>query len=257
MSRYIKSEFYRLFRCKSSYLFIGICSLLLLSANILLAVVKFADKSFPWASTGFSFSFIYTSMPMILLLCIVVSHLIFGNEHNNHTMKNSVSYGISRGTIYFGKLLVQMVYAITAFVIIIGSHILSGYLLLENSGPKELELLLLTCLVCLPLFLFGLAVTNCFLFIIESIGGAIGAAVGVMVAIPLVSGLLGMRFQFFHNLSIALPWNMINNMEFDRENYKILFYWAEGFRNYWILGISQMLLFAVLGFWLFRKKEIK
>lgn len=259
MFSYIKSEFYRLFRNKGSYLFIVICSLLLLSSNVVLAIVKSTDSKFPYATTDFSLSNVYTNMIMVFILCIMVSIMVFGNEHNNHTMKNCISYGISRRTIYFGKLIVQILYAFVAFTIILGIHVASGYLLLENSGPQPLEVLLRTCFACLPLFLFGLAVANCFVFVIESVGSAIAASCGIMIVLPLVTQLLGMRFVFFEKFSEILPANIINAADFDPIKQEITFYWSTntGLLNCWSLGMIQMVLFVLIGYVLFNRKEIK
>ena len=200
MSSYIKSEFYRLIRNRATYLFIGICSVILMSSNVVLAAVKYAESDFPYATTRFSYGNLNSSMNMVFLLCIMVGSVIFGNEHNNHTMKNCVSYGIPRGTIYFSKFIVEIVYSLFAFTIITGFHLISANLLLENSGPGTFTLLLHTLFACLPLLLSALATTNCFVFIIEGTGSGIAAIVGVLVAIPTVSNLLAMKFDFFSQL---------------------------------------------------------
>lgn len=259
MNSYIKSEFYRLLRNKWTYLFIGICSSLLVSSNIVLAAVKSTEASFPYATTGFSLSNFYTSQAMVFLLCVTVASLVFGGEYTNHTMKNSISYGISRGHIYFGKLIVEIIYAVIAFLIITGFHVATAYLLLENSGPKELELLLRTCFVSLPLLLFALAATNCFVFIIDSTGAAITAIMGLLLALPMVSSLLGMKFDLFQKLANVLPWNMLNNISFDYEAHQLILPWSgnTGYCNYWLSGSIQMVLIAFIGYSVFRGKEIK
>lgn len=258
MILYIKSEGYRILRNKWTYLFIGICSLLLLSSNIVLAVVKHSDSSFPYATTKFSLTNVNTSMSMVYLLCIMVSSMVFGNEHTNHTMKNNVSYGISRGTIYFGKLLVQIIYSVLAFAIIIGIHVLSSYLLLENSGISELSFLVRSCTASLPLFIFGLAVTNCFVFNIEG-SGAIAATSGIMIALPLVTNMLGMKFSLFSELGKILPWNILNDSSFDEVTKSIIMYWSSntGYRNCWVIGLVQLIIISLIGYLWFRKKEIK
>lgn len=258
MLLYIKSECYRLLRYKWTYFFIGICSLLLLSSNIVLAVVKQADKNFPYATTYFSFANVYSSLIMVYVLCMAVSGMIFGNEHANHTMKNSVSYGITRGTIYFGKLLVQIVYAIAAFAIIVGIHVISGYLLLENSGIQELRILLRACTASLPLLVFGLAASNCFTFNIEG-SGAIAASGGLMIALPLVCNALGMKFRLFQESAKLLPWNILSFAGKDEVTGSLVLYWTSdtGYRNCWVIGMVQMILISLIGFAWFKKKEIK
>lgn len=259
MINYIRSEFYRLLRNRSAYLFILVCSALITSAHVLLAVVAHNEPNFPYATTDFALSLFYTGLSIVFLLCITVASIIFGNEHTNHTLKNSISYGINRGSIYFGKLIVEMIYALIAFAIITGVDIGSAYLLLEDSGPESLEVLFRTSFVALPQLLFALAATNCFLFIIESNGAAIAAIIGLTVAYPIVNGYLGLKFDIFAKLNRILPWNIVNNIVFDHEKMSLIQPWAgkDGYTNSWLFGILQMVLLVLIGFVVFRRKEVK
>jgi ABC-type transport system involved in multi-copper enzyme maturation permease subunit len=259
MISYIKSEFYRLLHSKGSYLFVIICSALLISANVVLAVIGRTEKDFPYNNTSFSLSLFYSYLPIIFILCITVASIVFGNEYMNHTMKNSISYGISRGKIYFGKLITEVVYAVTALLVIAGFYIGSAYLLLENSHSTDLELIVRAYFVALPLLLFVLAVTNCFLFIFEGTGSAITAVIGVTIAFPLVGNFLAMKFEFFRKLSEILPWNLINKISFNYEKFQMILPWegSTGYLNYWLYGVLWMALFVLIGFSVFRKKEIK
>lgn len=259
MSQYIKSEIYRILRAKWTYLFIIICSGLLLSSNIVLALVKNSDSTFGFATTKFAFGTFSTSMTAVYLLCITVASILFGNENTNHTLKNAVSFGISRGTIYIGKFLVQIIYSLVAFTIITVVYVGSGYLLLENSGIEVLLLLLRTSLICVPFFLFALAATNCFQFIFESSGGTVAAITGLLFILPMVADLLGMRFKIFAEFSKLIPWTLINQMKLDFDKYSIQLLWdgAAGYRNYWLIGIIETLLITAIGYVVFSKKEIK
>ncbi len=259
MINYIRSEFYRLLRNRGAYVFILICSALITSAHVVLAVVARKEQNFPYANTDFALGLFYTSLSVVFLLCITVASIVFGNEHNNHTLKNSISYGINRGSIYFGKLVVEIIYALVAFAVITGVDIGTAYLLLEDSGPASLHLLFEACFVALPQLIFAIAATNCFLFIIESNGAAIAAIVISTVAYPIINGYLGMKFDIFAKLNKILPWNMINAIGFDHEKMTLLLPWAgkDGFTNYWLFGMLWMVIFILIGFTIFRRKEIK
>jgi ABC-type transport system involved in multi-copper enzyme maturation permease subunit len=198
-------------------------------------------------------------MTMIYILCIIAANMIFGYEHTNHTLKNSISYGISRFTIYFSKLIVEILYSVIAFVIIIGIHIISAYLLLENSGIQELNILLRSCLACLPLFVFGLATMNCFAFNIESSSGAMTAAGGVMIAFPLVCNLLGMKFKLFANLGNLLPWNLLDMESYDQAKNVLIMHWstAKGFQDCILIGLAETIIIGIIGYLVFRRMEIK
>lgn len=258
MISYLKSEFYRIFHNKFTYLFIVISSALLVISNIVLAGVKGSDSSFEYANTKFAMSLLIGYFPLLLLLCIMVASMIFGNENSNHTMKNSVSYGISRGTIYFGKLIIEIIYSILAFTIITGIDVASAYLLLDNSGPEMFNAFIKVIFVSVPLFLFSVAITNCFIFIIESTGAATAAIAGLVLVVPLVCQLLGMKFTFFQSLAKVLPWDLINNVSVD-DKYNVVLSWSgnAGYYNYWIAGVIQMIMFILIGYIVFRRKEIK
>ncbi len=259
MINYLKSETYRVLHRKSTYIFIGICSLLLMSSNIVLAAVKQSDGTFPYATTKFAFSLAYTGISMVYILCIVVSNMIYSNEYRNNTMKNCVAYGIPRETIYFGKFIMQLIYSVIALFVIIGIYITSAYLLLENSGAAELGILIRTCFAAMPLLIVGLATMNCAVFMIEGSGAAVTAALGLMVGLPTVCNLLAMRFQTFKHLSDVLPWNILNYNGYDPASQETILYWStqEGLRNCWIIGILETILLIAVGYAVFRKKEIK
>ncbi len=259
MINYIKSELYRLLHSKSSYLFIIMCSALLVSANVVLALVGRTDAGFYFDNTAFSLSLFYGDLPIVFLLCISVASTVFGNEHTNHTLKNSVSFGISRGCIYLGKFLVEIIYSLVAFLIIGGVYVGSAYLLLEHSNTGELELLFRASFVALPLLLFAVATSNCFLFIFEGTGGAITAIIGVLLAFPIVSNYLAMKFVIFQKISRILPWNLITKISFNTSEIQLILPWegSTGYLNYWLYGAAQMLLMVLIGYFVFRRKEIK
>ena len=259
MLSYLKSEFYRLRHNQGSYLFIAVCSILLLSSNIVLLAVKATEPSFPYATTYFAFSSFYSSIMIVFFLCIAVAASAFGNEHSEHTMKNSISYGISRENIYLGKLIVEVVYAMIAFVIITAVDIGSAYLLLENSGIENLIMLFRSCFVVLPLLLCAIAVTNFFLFLLESNGTAIGAVVGLLLAVPLVSNFLGMKFRVFTELSKFMPNNLITRISYDYKKLEMTLPWngISGYYYYWLIGIAELIIITMLGVILFKKKEVK
>jgi hypothetical protein len=234
-----------------------ICSAIIVCAHVVLAVVAHNEPNFPYATTKFALGLFYTGFSIVFLLCITVASIIFGNEHTNHTLKNSISYGISRGNIYFGKLIVEIIFAFIAFAIITGVDIGSADLLLKDSGPENLELLFKTSFVALPQLLFALAATNCFLFIIESNGAAIAAIIGLTVVFPTASQYLGMKFDFFAKLYEISPWNIVNNIAFEKASLVLPWAGKAGYTNSWLFGMIQMTLIILIGFVVFRRKEVK
>ena len=258
MKLYLRSEIYRIFHRMNSYVFIGICTALLISSNIVLAALKHVDKKFPYATTFYSIANLYTSFLAIFLLCVLIGIMIFGNEYGYHTMKNSLSYGISRKSIYFGKLIIEIIYGVAAFTLISSIHIAAAFLLLEDSGSANLILFLKTVLYCLPLLLFSISATNCFIFLFESTGAAITAILSLLVVLPLIANLLGMKFEVIRRFADILPFNMIKNTQFDFDKLDFVFKGSVNtLSGYWISGIIQTAIVIIIGYCVFQKREIK
>ena len=98
-----------------------------------------------------------------------------------------------------------------------------------------------------------------FLFIVESLGTAVSAVIGLLLALPLISNFLGMKFKIFSEISKILPYNMITKIDFDFEKAKLILPWngATGYYHYWLIGIIELIVIALIGFFVFRKKEVK
>ncbi len=258
MSSYLKSEFYRVIHSSWTYAFVAICSFLLLSSNVLLATMNSIDSNFLYGNTKFAYGNVYTSLGIVLILCIAVSNMVFGNEIGNHTLKNTISYGISRKSIFLGKLIVQVIYAAISLIIILTIYSISTELLLDSSGSAEFIRMLRACAAAFPLLVAGLTITNCFVFNMKSSGSVITAFI-IMAAVPFVVNILAMKFELFQTLAKYIPLNILNDGFFDEQTHTVKLYWdtTSGFITCWIVGIVWTLAFIIIGYSAFSKKEIK
>ena len=224
----------------------------------MLCLVKISDASFPYATTKYSFSTIYTNLYMILILCITVSQIIFGSEHQNHTLKNSISYGISRSKILCGKMVVQVLYSLICFFIVMGVYILSAYLLLEHSGSMYLTILIKGCLSGIPFFLCALAIGTMTFSLFESTGLAIGIAMTILLVVPILLSQLAMKFEFFYELSKLMPVTNLSDYSFaDDGTFHAAWIHQSGMLRSYFLGFLEAGIFFLIGIIGFRKKEIK
>lgn len=96
MLNYIKSEFYRIKQTRSSWILPGVLCLIVLAFNLMLVGFLKADPSFPYTTTKFSLGTLCDSCNVLMLLCVMITSQVFGGEYKNGTMKNVVSYGISK-----------------------------------------------------------------------------------------------------------------------------------------------------------------
>lgn len=105
MINILKSDFYKLFRMRSFYV-CGVLSAILAALNILLSVQQLAMYNFPASLFGYNgflaFQLGLSSAPLffIILISIFVS-----SEFSHGTIKNTLSVGNSRTSVYFSKLI--------------------------------------------------------------------------------------------------------------------------------------------------------
>ena len=105
MSKIIKTELYKLKYNKSFYLII----LVLIGAHVALAFLDPEDNSFDIIMTSFS--------SLLPLFSAVVCVSLTQSDYNAGTLKNVVSSGVSRTSIYLGKLFVVFVATAILFLV--------------------------------------------------------------------------------------------------------------------------------------------
>lgn len=258
MLNYIKSEVYRNANTKGNYIFIIGCSLFVILLNVALGVFGSQNPGFPYANTKFSLSSFYTSINILMIICWPLTSLVYGQEFKHQTLKNSISYGISKSKIYFVKFLMEGTIAIISLIIISTAYIISANVMLENSGAQYLNELIRALIGSAPLLLFSLAVAHCLYFTCENenTAGVIWSI--IVIVIPTILGMAGRRIEVLGNIAKWMPWNMLGN-SFDESTKSIIMTWStnEGMVNCYIVGIIGVAIFYIVGLILFKKREIK
>lgn len=259
MLNYIKSEIYRNLRSKGNYIFLFGCMIFVIFLNVVLSMFVKSDPNFPYASTKYSFSALYTSMVIPLILCLLIGSIVLGEEFKNHTLKNSISYGISRNQIYFGKYVILLIVSAINLIFISASFIISGFLLLENSGPLYFNELIRALIACTPLFLVSITLVQCLYFVFQSDTRVVVLWVIIMIVIPKVFSMLGARVELFRKIATWTPYNIVGNITQGEGAHNLVMYWCsqQGMINCFITGIIGTTLFYIIGMQLFKKVEIK
>ena len=131
MLNYIRAEVYKLARRKYTWIFLGV---MLLLESLLVAA---------WTYTNFMGNHVdfYTGaiivlslLPMGFYAALLTSDIVFSEQYKHNTLKNEVSFGVPRGRIYLGKLLVQLGLSVVMCAVMIGY-----YLLLCARSPTRLR----------------------------------------------------------------------------------------------------------------------
>jgi len=256
MINYMKSEIYKVTRSKITYLYLSSFIVLMIALSFIIKLYDI-DTGLHY-DAGFLLELVRVNAFNIpLYLTILITGLVFTEEYKNKTMSNTISYGFTRAQIYFGKFIVQVITAIVFASIVFGSLIASSYLILGFNGSNmasSFNLLFIRIMAALPLWLAALAIANALAFIFTS---TMAFSMIFMVIIVFVPSLIDTISLFTDKLDLIkkymlscqlAPTNYIIN-EFKTTSTDI--------KHYYFLGFLYLIAAVIIGYNVFRKKEIK
>ncbi len=261
MLNYIQSELYRTFHRKYFYLALIIAAGIGIAVNVVLGLMQASgslngpiDASFPLNNiTGIALSFVYPCM-------IIVVDCVFSEEYKHQTLKNLISWGVSRPTIFFGKFITELIVALIALAAIFGCFLLSAILILgmpQQDAAVVFGLFGQRLFLALPLFFWTLAISHLFAFIIKNNTLFSFASVGVFYVLP-----------FLNNEFFARAWvicqEIIPHLAYTRMmalapylETQLLPNFGSLCLEYWAAGLVRVAVCLAVGMFLFRRKEIK
>lgn len=257
MMNYMKSELYRIQRSKGVYILIGSCILLMIAMNLVLWAFGNYDENFRYATTEFSFSMLTTGMQCVFFVTLMISGVIFGDEFKHRTFSNATAFGYSKMTVFFSKWLLTLFVSAIGLVLVVGTLIGSGLLLLEHSNVGELESALKSLVACIPIFICGVTGAYVLIFLLKSETAAIWAWFGVFMGITMPISLLGMKFKFLEQLSKWLVFDILGDITLDEATGSWYMIWetAEGFTRTILAGVLGTVVFLVIGIIGLRKQK--
>lgn len=127
----MKSETYRLLRKKELYITSVIGLLLIIAAAAILYFSGQYESGFPYATSLFFYSNVIGSTILILIIAFIFNLALTGKDLS--LIKQSISFGISRNTIFWSKLILTLSYFLV--ICVVGLLLMIG--LGENLFPKE------------------------------------------------------------------------------------------------------------------------
>lgn len=259
MLNYIKSEFYRNINTKGNYIFLFGSISFVIFINTALGLFAKSHPDFALGNTFFSLTSFYTSMGILMMICIALVSLIYGQEFKNNTLKNSIAYGISRSQIYLSKFLIEVIISTINLGLISSVYVISAYLMLEDSGIVYLKDFIQAIVASFPLLLVSLTAAHCFYFIFNNDRTVVLTWAIVMALIPSFTSMAGRRIYVLNQIAKWMPWNMLGNAEFDKVSERVIMSWSsqEGFIRCFLVGVIGVAIFYTLGLLVFKKREIK
>ena len=110
---------------------------------------------------------------MCFALLTIVVDAVFSDEYKYGTLKNTISFGISRAEIYFGKLIVEIILMLSTIALVLVVYTASGLLFSQIGAHGAIEwqavrLFLEKTALSLPLWLGMLGILNLLVFSFRS-----------------------------------------------------------------------------------------
>lgn len=247
MLNYLKAEGFKLCRRKYPYVFtaaLWLCELL-----VLIPVWMVNQQS---RRNEFSNMISILGMTVILGLfaVVIISDMVFSDQYKHNTLKNEVSYGLSRSRIYLGKLCAAILAAVVLAVLIIGFYLALSWILMPHGADTAaaMENMGLLLLKALPLWLGAAGVTIACYLNIRSNVAATFAAVGFIAVAPLLLKGIGLVTE------TELPYRLSNFFLLTPFQGAINLSGNTGLM--WLIGMGWLIGSIVVGLLLFQRKEI-
>ncbi|RDW20242.1 ABC transporter permease [Oceanobacillus arenosus] len=248
MINYIKSENYRLLHKKNLYITSVICLLLIVVAAVVLHYSQQQDPNFPYATSMFLYSNIIGSGVLIIIVGFLFNLALTGKDTS--LIKQSVSFGVSRNTIFWSKLILTLSYYLLICVVGLLLMIVLGESILA-SEKQSVKNFLIASVNMVPIVLSGFFIIH----VLRMLRISEIYIIIMLLFLFIFSGDL-LRILFrpitgFNELYKYAPSTLLN------ENLMSFFDQAAQFNyNYWVTGIVISIVSLLIGARKFAKLNI-
>lgn len=251
MAEYLRAECYKVLHRKYTYIALAV----LLGCVVLLVALWWVTNahggSVPLSGALYT---LVMALSIGLYAPIITTDLVFSEQYKLGTLKNEVSFGLPRGRIYLGKLVVEIAVAVAACALAVGLYLaLCCLTLSEGADPDGMFMARLSemwalvpraLLSAFPLWVGAQGVTHLCFFLLRGGVSAPFAALAVIIGVPGVLKLLGMLLDpvFITLRSFTLVAPMDN--------------WNAPVWQCWAIGLGWFGVSTLLGLVMFRRREI-
>ncbi|GAF66618.1 hypothetical protein BTS2_3519 [Bacillus sp. TS-2] len=153
MMNYLRSENYRILRKKGIFITTAIGFFLITAAAVVLNISGQSVHHFPYSNNSFFYSNVLGGV-FLLLTVAFLFNLALTNHYEYNQIKQSISFGISRLTIFWSKLIISCMYFLAVCVLGLLLVIGLGETLLESESGVAIEFLLAS-INMIPIILSG------------------------------------------------------------------------------------------------------
>lgn len=217
MFDYIRAEFYKV--THRAYLY-GFLLLMLVGETLMAGGWAFTNAHGNHITFGDGAGMVVMMLALGLYCTILVGDMVFSDQFRHSTLKNEVSFGLTRSRIYLGKLLVSCITAVCLCAVLMIYYLgICRLMLPAGEWALEMETLKtvgLCLLAALPLWLGAQALMIALFFLLRS--GTVAAIVGVVIfmAAPQVcyvlAAMVSDAFWVIYNVMLSTPLSQIDSV---------------------------------------------
>ena len=259
MLNYIRAEAYKLL-CRP-YTYITLAVMLALEG---IFAEGFAFHNSHSSATPFGGAIVsIVGMGVIgFCVCMLTGDIVFAGQYKNSTLKNEVSFGLSRTRIYLGKLLAQTLLSVLYLVVMMGFFIAASAVTLPHSMSiyfnDAFSLVIigyyLACgiplwigaqaALCMCLFLINsdMVASFSYIFLVFMLDSTIQLAGMLMGSTPAARFLLD-TYYYFPNPILGAAKGSVGSLAFLGRS--------------WLVGAVWLAVCTAIGLYGFHRKEIK
>lgn len=259
MLNYIRAEIYKLLHRPYTYITLGV----MLALEALYASM-FAFHNAHSMATPFGGA-VVTIVELGTIgfcICLLTGDIVFAGQYKNSTLKNEVSFGLSRTQIYLGKLLAQTLLSIVYLLIMMAFFLgLCAVCLPMESGAgfysasKALTIVGYFLAAGLPLWIGAQAVACMCLFLVNGEMAGSFLYVGIVFVLEAFVDLAGLliRGPVGNALLKAVPYFPVRMLNEAKAVVGDMAYLGKA----WLVGAFWLIVCTAVGLYGFHRKEIK
>ncbi len=258
MQNYIRSEWYRIVRSPELYLLTGIACALVLIMNALLFSMSLVDPEFPYATVWFSLSNLTGSLPLLFIGAGLVVAFLFAEDKKNGICKNALAQGISRTQLFFGKVIVCIIFGFLCVAVILAVYLASAVLLLSGPVLEPIQYLLEGVGAALPSTIAVLVLAVAGFTMFNNTTTTLVFWVAVVFALPLILAQIAPGVEVIAAIASWIPTIFFGNEVLINTAGTHDFLWntSFGLMKCLVAGFGSMIVFGALGLWRARRMEL-
>lgn len=242
MLKLIKADLYKSFHRMYLYVFMCVMGALAILYNVIIASAHFPREA------AFGSVVVFLAFPLFLVVMFV--DIVTAEENKEHTMKNTVSFGISRSKIFIAKNISAILVAAAVAAVTLAAFFGSGFILLspgEGYTPAFLSEVLLRISIALLLYVAAITLGTLLAITIKRNALFTFAYFGVLIVPYLLFKLLTLVNPIFADVRNAMLLSQTLILAQGTPAQMLMAVW---------IALAHIVVFVVLGLVLFNRQEI-